>query len=519
MLQKEFHTSLSENFVKDIQNLTNFYYYFIGRTYPFPNGDVVPAQKVYTTDELKLIRTDSLYYQKIQPADVSLVIPRYNWASGTVYDMWDNTAEMSNLEFFVVTYDIDYSRYNVYKCLDNNNSGTSTVQPTGVSPYVQKLSDGYVWKYMYSITETLIDSFGSSTKIPVRTAMSSHFYNKGSISSISILDGGTGYANTDVVNIVGDGTGAEANLIVVDGVITDIQMISMGQGYTYASVSVTSGTGSACRLKAVVEISAYETEQAIVEQLAVDGSINAVKVVSGGTYYSSDTTVSIVGDGTGATASLTIVSGVIKKVNMTSYGSGYTYANVVITDPNELSRPSNAANFSGYAILPPNGGHGKNAVTELYASEVCVSTQIPIMTFGNANDFRQIGIVKNPTYLSSGKYFKDVSQLVCYKVLFDTVNNLSIDSVLTSNSSTDNISTYRVIYFDSVRKEVLLKPLTKNSKTPTALINGSQSYSVQNIISSPTLDRYSGEMLYVSNNSPFATVTDQTITLKTNIIL
>jgi len=519
MLQKEFHTSLSETFVKDIQNLTNFYYYFIGRTYPWDSNDTVPAQKIYTTDELKLIRTDSLYYQKIQPSDVSLMVKRNNWTSGTVYSMWDNTVEMSGLNFFVVTYDSEYFRYNVYKCLDNNNNSTSTVSPTGVSPYAQKTSDGYMWKYMYSITETLMDSFGSSTKIPVRTAMSSHFYNKGTISSISIIDGGTGYTSNDIVSIVGDGTGAEANLIVVDGVITEIQMVSMGQGYTYASVSVSSSTGSSARLKAIVEISAYETEQAIVEQLAVDGTINVVKVVSGGTYYSNDTTISIVGDGTGATANLTIESGVIKKVNMVSYGSGYTYANVVISDPNQASRPANATNFSGYAILPPNGGHGKNAVTELYSSEVCLSTQIPLMTFANANDFRQIGIVKNPTYISSGKYFKDVNQLVCYTVLFDTVSGLTIDSILTSNSSTDTTSKYRVVYFDSIKKEVYLKPLSKNSKTPTALINGSQSYSIQNITSSPTLDRYSGELLYVTNNTPFATVVDQTITLKTNIVL
>jgi len=47
------------------------------------------------------------------------------------------------------------SARNVYKCLSNNNSALSTVEPTG--DYTSSngniaTSDGYIWKYMYNIT-------------------------------------------------------------------------------------------------------------------------------------------------------------------------------------------------------------------------------------------------------------------------------------------------------------------------------------------------------------------------------
>lgn len=517
MIQHDFHNSLTETVLQDIQYLTNNYYYFIGRPYAWGISDTPPTTQNLSQETVNQTRTDSLYFKKIQPSDVSVVCNRYNWTSGTVYDMFDHTEDMYGKLFYVVVYDSIYSKYNVYKCLNNNLDSASTQSPSGTSPYAQTYSDGYVWKFMYSITESMMNAFGTATKIPVQVSMTSHFYNKGSISGLSIIDGGSGYPSDAVIYISGDGEGANATPIITDGVITGIQMNSNGQGYTYATITTSVSGGTTASIKAVIATSAYNTEQAVVEQLAVSGGIHAVHVTSGGTFYSSGTTVSISGDGINAAATLTIIDGVITRINMTSIGQNYTYANITITDPLQAERPSTATDFVGYAIIPPNGGHGKNAIKELFGEEIIVNSSIPLMPFTSSNDFRQFGIIKNPTYIASGKYVKLINELVAYKVVLNTTNQLSIDSILTSNSSTDTTSTYRVIYFDTNTKEVLLQPLSKNSyATPSSLI-GLQSYIVQSVVTSPSIDKYSGDLLYVSNHTPFATVVDQNITLKTRI--
>lgn len=516
MLRNGFHLTTAESILSEIQLLRDNYYYFLGRTYVWGSPDVPPTTQTQTQADDSLIRTDSLYYKRIQPSDISFVVNRYTWQNGTVYAKWDHSIDMSGLKYYVVVFDDNTQKYNVYKCLDNNSNASSTVTPSGTSYTAASYADGYIWKFMYAITQASMTAFGSMTKMPIQVAMTSSFYNKGTISEIAIIDGGTGYPANTTITITGDGDGAQATPVIVNGVITDIQMTSHGSGYTYANVTTSSTTGNTAVLKASFDLSAYNTEQAAVEQLAIDGAIHCIKISNGGTYYSSGTTIQITGDGIGATARLTIINGVITKIAMTAIGSGYTYANVTITDPKQSERPANAVNFSGYAILCPNGGHGKNAVRELMATELTLSTTIPLMSFQNANDFRQFGIVKNPLNFSSGKYTNVRSDLVAYKVVMNTTASMVIDGILTSNSSTDTTSKYRVIYFNQLNNEVILQPLTKNSKTPTSLF-GVISYTVQSVSTYPAIDKYSGDLLYVSNHTPFATVPSQNITLKTLI--
>ena len=60
-------------------------------------------------------------------------------------------------------------------------------------------------------------------------------------------------------------------------------------------------------------------------------NIDSITVTSGGSGYVNPS-VTISGDGTGATASATVVNGVITSITVTSGGSGYTQASIVISD-------------------------------------------------------------------------------------------------------------------------------------------------------------------------------------------
>ena len=71
------------------------------------------------------------------------------------------------------------------------------------------------------------------------------------ILGIGLINGGSNYSSNTIISISGgNGTGATANLIITDGVITSINMLEKGYGYTnnVANISVsitdTYGTGA-----------------------------------------------------------------------------------------------------------------------------------------------------------------------------------------------------------------------------------------------------------------------------------
>jgi hypothetical protein len=113
--------------------------------------------------------------------------------------------------------------------------------------------------------------------------------------------------------------------------------------------------------------------------------------------------VSITGDGTGA-AALSIIDPNTKQltdIRVIDRGSGYTYANVAVFG-NTGSTAIASNNAVVRAILPPRGGHGYEAESELNATFLCYSTtfvntesgKLP----GTGSKYRRVGLIVNPQY-------------------------------------------------------------------------------------------------------------------------
>jgi hypothetical protein len=64
------------------------------------------------------------------------------------------------------------------------------------------------------------------------------------IESIDVLTGGSGYTTTPQVIIDGDGTGASARALIVNGSVRRIEVIDQGTGYTSANITILGGGGS-----------------------------------------------------------------------------------------------------------------------------------------------------------------------------------------------------------------------------------------------------------------------------------
>jgi hypothetical protein len=191
---------------------------------------------------------------------MSPVVERIDWVSGDIFDYYRDDVDMFQRDpngtitkRFYVKNKFDQ----VFKCLWNNNGTAATKEPyfepgTFSTNNVFQGTDGYKWKYMYTITYANKIKFLDDTWMPVPLPASSPnavdtFAGSGSIDVINLTNGGTGYdpANADVyVTVTGDGKYASANVTVTSGVITGVVVANTGSNYTYANVSISSAIGS-----------------------------------------------------------------------------------------------------------------------------------------------------------------------------------------------------------------------------------------------------------------------------------
>lgn len=177
--QSDYERVKSSKLESELDNM----YMFIGKITPwFADGTETPVPDVNGTfRQNSEIWANALAAKKVEITNVAHVTFRENWTTNTVYPNFSsnqtNTStfnDPSSPNFFV----LDENEFRVYKCLFNNYGAPSTAQPTlvggvGGDPIrVQRepfyTSDGYLWKYMYTIDPALAVSFLTDEYMPVR---------------------------------------------------------------------------------------------------------------------------------------------------------------------------------------------------------------------------------------------------------------------------------------------------------------------------------------------------------------
>ena len=144
---------------------------------------------------------------------------------------------------------------------------------------------------------------------------------------------------------------------------------------------------------------------------AVAGACDVVLVEDAGSGLPASQTLytSIKGDGSnGVVEFVTNGSGTITSASIQARGSGYTYANVLLTNGNLFSDSglTTAVTTGASAVgaleivLPPEGGHGSDHETELNGKRVMTNIRLTYSEgsgdFPVDNDFRRIGIIADP---------------------------------------------------------------------------------------------------------------------------
>jgi hypothetical protein len=251
IVTSKFRIHNAEAFVEGFDEAANSVIYLtIGRSKSFPD-DNNPPTPVNSTANIEYTPWRDMYAAKrVNPADVTHSVPRHNWTTGAVYDQYDDIdTNLLDDDFYVMTDD-----YNVYKCLFNSNDAASTTKPTGTSSSKFTTADGYIWKYMYTISTAKALKFLTNDYIPVQTLAFDDGTEQwdvqtaaidGAIEVVQVTSGGSGYASAPIVTIDGDGTGATATAVLVANSVSSVIITSPGSGYTTATISFDSGAATA----------------------------------------------------------------------------------------------------------------------------------------------------------------------------------------------------------------------------------------------------------------------------------
>lgn len=250
------------------------------------------------------------------------------------------------------------------------------------------------------------------------------------------------------------------------------------------------------------------TESSAIKNNAIDGKIESVLVSKRGDGYPASATykdIPILGDGIGGKVTITTNSfGEVDEVFVTEGGSGYTKGIIKFEpDAPDLVITSTTGNYAQFdVIIPPKGGHGYDIYRELGAYRVLIysryETQFENPDVFVENDFATLGIIEDPTVLSSSSF---VSGLLGLKLSPDTSVNFPVDSKITQTTGTGVTAVGYVASWDNNTK--VLKYYQ-----PVGIATQSYGYKVNKFNSTVGVG---GTTLIVSENGSSSTI-DTTFT-------
>jgi hypothetical protein len=266
IITNKFRIHNAEKFTTALTGSSNVFYLGIGRPQAFTTStrpdartdnegsDVAPLTPADSIQEEFYTFDDLLAAKKVTSSDISYVIPRRNWTTGTTYDYYRHdygnritgttttqTANSGATSLWDATYYVVTDDYNVYKCIDNGGNSASTVKPTGTLSTIITTGDDYKWKYMYTLSASQQVNFLSTDFMAVATNSTvSSAAVDGAINNIKIKtpgSGGTNGTHTGVA-IRGDGSSGVCSVTIAGGAVTAVTVTAAGSGYTYGYVRV-----------------------------------------------------------------------------------------------------------------------------------------------------------------------------------------------------------------------------------------------------------------------------------------
>jgi len=492
-------------------NINTRYYIFLSRAHPWAS-DVSPPTPTDSVQESDYNSwRNMLAAKRVTSSDVTHAASRYNWTSGTVYTAYThNNSSLYSSQYYVMT-----DSYNVYKCIDNNNGATSIVKPTSTSTSIFKTSDGYLWKFMYTINASEVLKFVSTNYIPVKTLTANDGTSQWSVQQAAVN------GSIDFIKLTANGTGYLATngtfSAVTNSTVVTLASHSSGTDdvYNNSVIYIKSGLGAG-QLRRIVNY------VGTTKQLTVNGSFTTTPNTSS-TYYIGPNVI-ITGDGSEALAYANVAlpalassttGNAINGIIILNKGSNYSKFSVTIS-----ANSSHGSGATANGSIPPYGGHGSDPVKELPSYNIILNARISgteSNTLFVNNDFRVVGLMTNPLLANGSQANSATYDMTTKLTVTSKSGTFSADEMVTGGTSgakaryvsfanTNALGTAGVLSLTGLDGTFSTsETITGNTSSVTAVISS---------INSRDLKDYSGDILYIENRLPISRASDQTEDIK-----
>ena len=467
----------------------NTYYLFIGKSTAYTTAtttgsDSSPPTPADAVGETEYYAWDSMLAAKnIASTDVTYALPRRNWTNGTIYDMYKHNISSSS----------------------TSTSGASNLYD---STFYFLTSDNRVYKVLDNNAGAAYSGSEPTSESTSPFALGGYVLKY--IYSVTSAEAAK-YLTTDYMPVSTDSTISAA---ATDGKIESL-VITAGSGQTngtYYAAVYGDGTSQGTSSGAIVRI-----------------TVSGGAIASFGLTAGTDTTIHSAGSGyTYGTVNL---------------GSGYTFSDTGLSSASAIGGTGGAIEV----MISPKNGHGYDAVVELgghYVMSAITLTQAENDDITTANDFRQVGIVVDPTTYGTTTIASDATARQTYVVkMSSSSGTFEIDEKI-SQASTGSVgkvvewdSSLSLLYFQQERfgdfgtnsttgDNTVFSganlitggtsgaTATPSTTTETVTLANSNTVSLTTGYANPELQPDSGSIIYLENRKPISRSSDQTEDIK-----
>lgn len=368
MLYETFMPNYYSTLVKNQQQvimLDNLYFYIAdGVTQDAVGNDNPKCPR----DEQKTLN-QIMYGGKLSPSNTIAMVKRIPWVDGKVYAKYDSTdPDLSAKDFYCVN-SLGY----VYKCIDNNKGGPSTQEPTTNVPGTFQLSDGYIWHYMFKVTEKQLSDFKVQDMMPMFVDPNvTASAVRGTVSTIEVKNSGT-YLET---------TSGMIQQVISNNTIRLSDTASPLSGtYNQMGMYITMGDGQG----EYYQITNYNANTS-----GRFAQLNKNLQSAGlGSYYDIVPFVRIIGNGQNASARAVMAGNQVDRIQILNRGSEYTLAQATLIANTVYSTPGVLD-----VNLSPSKGHGGDIYQELYVDYLLINIDFDSFIIDNNPPINEISFCK-----------------------------------------------------------------------------------------------------------------------------
>ena len=490
IITEKFRQHNADQFVESFTETSNStYYLFVGKATAYTSAttggsDSTPPAPADAPGDTEFYAWDSMLAAKnVTSSDVSYAVPRRNWANGDTYDMYDD---------------------------DISSSSTTT---SGASNLYD--STFYFMTSDYRVYKVLDNNAGAAYSGAEPTSTSTSPFELGGyvlkyMYAITTSEAAK-YLTSDFIPVSNDSTITAA---ATDGGIESLK-ITAGSGYTngtyYAAIY---GDGT----------SAGTSSGGIVRITVSGGTIQSFGLTAG-----SDTTIH--------------AGGAAYTFGTVNLASGFTFSDSALSSASAIGGSGGEIEI----VISPKNGHGYSAIKELgghYVMTATTLTQAENDDITTSNDFRQVGLVVDPTTYGTSTVASSSTARQTYVIKASSVSGtFEVDEKITQATSgavgkvVEYDSTLSLLYYQQERfgdfgtnsttgdhsvftgTNVITgatssATFTPSSSSETITLANNNTLATTSGYANPELQPDSGNIVYLENRKPIQRDSDQTEDIK-----